>query len=186
MLFGIHSAPEEWQSRAHELTEGHDDVEVVADDFLCIGFGATVEEATGDHDANMRALLERARACHLVLNPDKVKLRSKLVSFRGHILTDERRKVDESKVEATRKMTTPTYIAALKRILGMVGYLAKLLPHLSEVCEPLRQLHRMNVEWCWLEQHQYALTKIRELITAAPMLAYYDVKREITIQCDAS
>ena len=30
------------------------------------------------------------------------------------------------------------------------------------------------------------MTNIRELITAAPVLAYYDVKREVTIQCDAS
>ena len=186
MPFGINSAPEEWQRRAHELAEGLEGVEVVADDFLCIGFGATVEEATRDHDANMRALLERARAWHLVLNPDKVKLRSKSVPFIGHILTDEGLKVDESKVEAIMKMPAPTDIAALKRILGMVGYLAKFLPHLSEVCEPLRQLDRKDVEWCWLEQHQDALTKIRELITAAPVLAYYNVKREVTIQCDAS
>ena len=186
MPFGINSAPEEWQRRAHELAEGLDGVEVVADDFLCIGFGATVEEATRDHDVNMRALLERARVCHLVLNPDKVKLRSKSVPFIGHILTDEGLKVDESKVEAIMKMPAPTDIAALKRILGMVGYLAKFLPHLSDVCEPLRQLDRKDVEWCWLEQHQDALTKIRELITAAPVLAYYDVKREVTIQCDAS
>ena len=138
MPFGINSAPEEWQRRAHELAEGLDGVEVVADDFLCIGCEATFEEATRDHDANMRALLERARACHLVLNPDKVKLRSKSGSFIGHILTDEGLKVVESKVEAIMKMPSPTDIAALKRILGMVGYIAKFLPHLSEVCEPLR------------------------------------------------
>ena len=149
MPFGINSAPEEWQRRAHELAEGLEGVEVVADDFLCIGFGATVEEATRDHDANVRELLERARACHLVLNPDKVKLRSKSVPFIGHILTDEGLKVDESKVEAIMKMPAPTYIAALKRILGIVGYLAKFLPHLSEVCEPLRQGTPFNRLFVW-------------------------------------
>ena len=66
----------------------------------------------------------------------------------------------------------------------MIGYLAKFLPHLSEVCELLRQLDRNGVEWCWLEQHQYALTKIRKLITAASVLAY--AKREVIIQCDTS
>ena len=186
MPFGINSAPEEWQRRVHEPAEGLDGIGFVADDFLCLGFGATVEEATRDHNANTRALLERARACHLVLNPDKVELRSKSVPCIGHILTDEGLKVDESNVEAIMKMPAPTDIAALKRIIGMVGYLAKLLPHLSEVCEPLRQLDRKDVEWCLLEQHQDALTKIRELITAAPMLACYDVKREVTVQCDAS
>ena len=101
--------------------------------------------------------------------------------FIGHILTDE-----GLKVEATMKMPAPTDIPALKQILGMVGYLAKFLPHLSKVCEPLTQLDRKDVEWCWLKQHQDVLTKIRELIAAAPVLAYYEVKREVTIQCDAS
>ena len=186
MPFGINSAPDEWQRRAHELAEGLEGVEVVAAGFLCIWFGATVEGETRDHDANRRAPLERTRACHLVLNPDKVKLRSKSVPFLGHILTYEGLNVDESKVGAIMKMPAPTDIAALKRILGMVGYLAKFLPHLSEVCEPLRQLDRKDVEWRWLEQHQDDLTKMRELITAAPVLAYYDVKREVTIQCEAS
>ena len=186
MPFGINSAPEEWQRRAHEVVEGLKGVEGVADDFLCIGFGDTIEEATRDHDANLRALLERARTCHLVLNPDKVQLRSKSVPFIGHILTDEGLKVDESKVEAIMKMPPPTDITALKRILGMVGYLAKFLPHLSEVCEPLRQLDRKDVEWCWLEQYQDVLYKIREMNTTTPVLAYYDVTQAITIQCDAS
>ena len=102
----------------------------------------------------MRALLERVRACHLVLNPDTVKLRSKSVSFIGHAPTDEGLKVDESNVEAIMTMPAHTDIAALKRIIDRVGYLAKFLPHLSEVCEPLRQLDRKDVEWCWLEQCQ--------------------------------
>ena len=108
MPFGINSAPEEWQRRAHELADGLEGVEVVADVSLCIGFGATVEEATGDHDANMRAFLDRARSCHLVLNPDKVKLRSKSVPFIGHILTDEELKVDiitkKSMIDAPKRL----------------------------------------------------------------------------------
>ena len=52
--------------------------------------------------------------------------------FIGHILTDEGLKVDASKVEAAMKMPATTDIPALKRILGMFGYLAKFLPHLSE------------------------------------------------------
>ena len=89
-------------------------------------------------------------------------------------------------IEAIMKMPAPTDIAALKRILGMVGYLAEFLPHLSEVYEPLRQLDRKDVEWCWLEQHQDALTNIRELITAARTSARILRCKARSIQCDAS
>ena len=43
MLFGIKSAPEVWQRKAHEFIEGLDGVEVVTDDFLVVGCGDTVE-----------------------------------------------------------------------------------------------------------------------------------------------
>ncbi len=46
MPFGISSAPEVFQRRMHEVIEGLQGVEVVADDFVTVGFGDTEEEAT--------------------------------------------------------------------------------------------------------------------------------------------
>ena len=48
----------------HELVEGLSGIEVVADDFIVIGCGSTVEEATDDHDNVLMAFfgtLQRAR-----------------------------------------------------------------------------------------------------------------------------
>ena len=45
MPFGIASAPEEWQRRMHEIIEGLNGVQVIADDFLIIGSGSTTGEA---------------------------------------------------------------------------------------------------------------------------------------------
>ena len=49
MLFGICSAPEVFQCRLHELIEGLHGVEVMADDFVTVGFGDTSDEAVVDH-----------------------------------------------------------------------------------------------------------------------------------------
>lgn len=57
MLFGIKSAPEVWQRKAHAFIEGLDGVEVVMDDFLEVGCGDTVEKAMTNHDQNLFALL---------------------------------------------------------------------------------------------------------------------------------
>ena len=46
MPFSICSAPEVFQRRMHELIEGLQGAEVVADDFVVVGFGASQEEAT--------------------------------------------------------------------------------------------------------------------------------------------
>ena len=68
----------------------------------------------------------------------------------------------------------------------MANYLSKFLPHLSTVTEPLRRLEDKDVEWHWSEVHDRALAEVKRLITNHPVLRYYDVSREVTLQCDAS
>ena len=68
MPFGISSAPEVFQRRMHELIEGLHGVEVVADDFVVIGFGSTQEEAMLDHDKNLAGLLQRCEQRKVRLN----------------------------------------------------------------------------------------------------------------------
>jgi len=47
---------------------------------------------------------------------------------------------DLAKKDAIMNMPRPTDKAAVQRFLGLVNYLAKFLPRLSDVCEPLRRL----------------------------------------------
>ena len=71
----------------NELVEGLKGVEVIADDFLICGFGATKEETITSHDDNLCCFLEKARKHGMKLNPDKGKLRLDSVLFIGHLLT---------------------------------------------------------------------------------------------------
>ena len=65
----------------HEIIEGLQGVEVVADDFLVVGRGETSEAANRDHDKNLDAFLQRCMARGVLLNPDKIKLRVSEVPF---------------------------------------------------------------------------------------------------------
>ena len=186
MPFGISSAPEVWQQRMNELVEGLKGVEVIADDFLICGFGATKEEAIMSHDDNLCCFLERARKRSLKLNPDKVRLRLDSVPFIGHLLTNKGLAPDPNKTSAVTNMPTPKNAKALQQLLGMVQYLSKFLPQLSTVTEPLRQLGRKDTDWVWTEAHDKAVTKIKSLISTAPVLRYFDPTTDITLQCDAS
>ena len=103
------------------------------------------------------------------------------VRFMGHLITSEGLKVDPEKVEAIVEMPAPTDVKGLKRFLGMVNYLAKFLPSLSDMTEPLRRLEDRDVKWCWLKQHQQAFNNVKKALTKAPVLRYYDVKKEVTI-----
>ena len=45
--------------------------------------------------------------------------------------------------------------------LGMVNYLAKFLPRLSEETEVLRKLTEKDAEWCWMQSHADAVARVK-------------------------
>ena len=143
-----------------------------------------IDEAVKSHDGNLRALLERCRKLNLTLNPQKIKLRLSQVPFMGHILTGNGIVPDPDKVRAIRDMPVPTDVKSLKRFLGMVTYLAKFLPNLSSLCEPLRQLERKDADWCWLPLHDESIQQIKARVCEAAVLKFYDVTQEVTVQSD--
>ena len=71
MPFGINSAPEVWQRRMREHIEGLKGVEVIADDFVIVGYGNTPAEWQSDHDQNVCAFLNHCRERNLKLNEKK-------------------------------------------------------------------------------------------------------------------
>ena len=108
------------------------------------------------------------------------------VPFMGHLLTADGLITDPNKVHAIKDMPTPTDVKSLKRFLGMVNYVSKFLPNLSSVSEPLRRLEVKDAEWCWLPVHNEAVQKIKGLVCEAPVLKFYDVTREVTVESDVS
>jgi len=133
MPFGISSALEEFQRRQHEITEGLQEVYVIADDILVYGCGNTEAEAIVDHDKNLFNLLTRAREKNLEFNKSKLKLKQKLVSYMGHLLTPEGVKADPAKVKAIVDMPVPHDVTSVQLLLGYVNYLSRFLPRLSHI-----------------------------------------------------
>ncbi|PFX24019.1 Retrovirus-related Pol polyprotein from transposon 17.6 [Stylophora pistillata] len=93
---------------------------------------------------------------------------------------------DPEKIRAITEMPKPTDIKGVQRFLGLVNYLSKFLPKVSEVCKPLGQLTLKETEWCWLEVHDKVFQEIKLLVTDSPVLRYYQPEEELTLKCDAS
>ncbi|KAJ8371210.1 hypothetical protein SKAU_G00112380 [Synaphobranchus kaupii] len=79
--------PEVYQRKQHELLEGLEGVEPIADDILVVGCGDSEDEACKDHDAKLVALLHRWRQVKLWLSVKKLQFRVSEVRFHGHILS---------------------------------------------------------------------------------------------------
>ena len=186
MPFGICSAPKVFQRRMHELIEGLRGVEVVADDFVAVGVGATREKATQDHDQNLEAFLKRCVEKGIKLNPEKMRLRMEKMPFIGHVATAECLCVDPAKVEAILQMPCPSDVAAVQQLLGFTQYLSKVLPHLSDMTKPLRELTQKDTVWIWDHAQQQAPDSLKKAVTSTSVLRYYNLEEEVMLQCDAS
>ena len=68
----------------------------------------------------------------------------------------------------------------------MINYLSKYIPNMLELTAPLRSLLKGDVSWAWFPEHDSALTKIKIVLSSAPVLLFYDTSLPTTLQVDAS
>ena len=186
MPFGFTPAPEIFQMKLDQNLEGLKGVFKIADDILITGQGETKREADEDHDRNLKSLLDRCRGRNIKLNKKKFTFKCDDVQFIGHRLTKEGLKPDPAKVKAILSMKKPDDIAAVQRLMGMVKYLSKFLGDLSQICEPIRRLTHKDEPWVWTKEQDAAFDKIKEAVSFAPVLKYFDSSKPTEGSGDAS
>ena len=178
--FGIKSAQEVYQKRISQLFEDIEGVETDIDDILIW------DRSKEEHDQRLKMAFKRCEDIGLTLNKDKCVIGTSSVTYIGHILTTDGVKPDESKVKAILEMPAPTDKKGVMRLLGTVNYLAKFVPGMSQITEPIGALLKQDVEFEWNSAQEAAFTKIKKILTSDPILKYFDVNKEVTISCDAS
>ena len=57
---------------------------------------------------------------------------------------------------------------------------------MSTVTHPIRELLKRDVTFCWRKSQEKAFDKIKTILSAEPVLTYYDVTKPVPISCDAS
>ncbi|KAK2713127.1 hypothetical protein QYM36_011729 [Artemia franciscana] len=91
---------------------------------------------------------------------------------------------DPRKVRALKEMRIPSTKDELQTVLGMMNYLARYIPNLSSLNQPLRKLANQR-EFKWKEEHNSAFTNIKESICDS--LSFLDpTSGNIELQVDAS
>ena len=92
----------------------------------------------------------------------------------------------QTKVSAITEMQPPTSKKQVQSFIGMIKYLSKFSVRLSELAEPIRDLFKEKVPFNWGPEHQNAFTMMKREIIKAPVLAYYNSKKQTVLQTDAS
>ena len=188
MPFGVSPAPEEFQRRIDVALHGLQSVVAVHDDIIVWGKGSTDQEASEDHDNNLRKLLQRCREVNLKLNREKVELKQTKINYLGHIISSDGLRADPKKIDAVKQIPPPVDKAGVQRLLGMVGYLQRFAPNISSTAAPMRELVKKDVNFRWDEHvHGKSLNDVKKALSEPPVLRYFDAKeQETTLQCDAS
>ena len=140
-----------------EMFENIEGVEVVVDDILVWG----TNEA--EHDSRLIKVLDRARLRNLKLNKTKCQFNKQEITYLGHVLIKDGLKPDPKKTQAISEMTPPMSREALQRFLGMLTYLAKFIPNLSQTAAPLRALLEKDAEWQWHQEHLQSFSTLKHL-----------------------
>ena len=139
-----------------------------------------------DHNANLRAVLQRIEDHNLTLRQEKCEFGKSTMNFHGHLFTAEGLEPSPDKIRAIQKCTPPTTKEELISFLQMLAYLSRYIINFSSRCEPLRQLTRNNTKFHWTDAHQTAFDDLKKAITSAPVLIPYYPDRDTLIICDGS
>jgi phospholipid N-methyltransferase len=168
------SAPEIYQRKQHQVLEVLKGIEVIADDILVYGNGANDDEAMRNHNTNVRALFETLRSKNMKINNYCIEdeASSKInCGFFGLILSGVGVKIDPDKTVAICNMSWPENQVDVFRT-----------HHISLTYgEPLRQL-MLKDKFEWPPEQEMIFMRIKEMVTTAPVLRYFDPKEPVTIQ----
>lgn len=178
--YGIKSAPEVLQQEIDTLIDGIEGVRGYMDDIMI--YGSTQEE----HDSRLIEVLERARKLNFKFNKKKLQLSVPTIKYLGHQITPKGIEIHKAKVEAISSMKAPESKEELQRFLGMVTFLGRYIPNLSDETHYLRQLLCKDRAWTWEIEAKTSFEKLKKLITNAPTLIYFDSSKPTILSVDAS
>jgi len=176
--FGISTAPASWQKAMAQVLQGIPGVVYFIDDILVTGTTRV------EHEANLRAVLDRIREYGLRLKQSKCLFFQKELEFLGHVISKDGVRPTQSRVKSIQDTPAPQNRQEMQSFLGMITYNAKFMPHLSHILHPLHHLLRKNATWQWRTKHQRAFVEAKQMLCKDTMLVHYDTEKPLKLFCD--
>ncbi|XP_063901524.1 uncharacterized protein K02A2.6-like [Zophobas morio] len=178
--FGLKSSPEVFQKKNEEMFGDIPGVHVYFDDIIISG------EDERAHDRNLQLFLNRAAQNNVKLNSTKVQFKVKTIRYCGHIISKNSVAMDSKFTKAITELQIPKDKKHLLKFLGMLKYLSKFIPNMSQISAPLRELTKENTPFQWDEIHTESFNKLKAIIAKPPTLGIFTSNQQLKIQTDAS
>lgn len=134
----------------------------------------------------LKAVFDICREKNLRLNKNKCIFKQSEIKYLGFLISAQGIKVDPDKVNSIVNFETPQNKDNLHQFLGMLTYVGKFIPNLSEETNCLRELLKKDVPFIWTPNHEEAFQRLKGMLVVAPVLKFFDPKKDIVVSCDAS
>ena len=122
----------------------------------------------------------------LTLEQRKCSFLQPTLSFFGQIFSAEGTRPDPKRVEDLQNASGPHNASEVRSLLGMANYCRKYIKDFATITAPLRELTKKNVRFKWERKHSESFGKLKDELTLAPVMAYFDTKKETILTVDAS
>ena len=102
------------------------------------------------------------------------------------MLTSEGYSISNDIVDAITNFPTPSSRTDLRSFIGLTNQFTTCTKELAPALVPLRPLLSTRNDFLWTPVHDIAFQQAKELLTTAPVLAYFDPSKETRLYTDAS
>ena len=92
----------------------------------------------------------------------------------------------QSKITTIDEMPSPNSKKEVQSFISMINYLSKFSPRLTELAKAIRELVKEKVPFNWHPEHQESFEQLKKEHVRTPVLAYYNPRKEVVLQTDAS
>ena len=110
----------------------------------------------------------------------------KEIHYLGHIISGEGISVDPEKVNTIREWPIPKNAHEVRSFMSLAGYYRKFIEGFSKIAKPITNLQCKGVKYEWTEECDKAFSKLKRLLTSAPILRVLNMDKDFTVCTDAS
>ena len=140
-----------------------------------------------DYREKVYKVLQQLQDTRLQLDVDKYEFEVKSTKYLGFIIkVGQGLRIDLAKVKAITSQQPPTSIKAIRSFLGFTNFYQWFIKDFSKVTALLIDLTKRDSSFSQLEAVNAAFLQLKELFTIAPILAQFDLDREMIIETDTS
>ena len=178
--YGISSISEHYNRRMDEAFVGLKGYRRIVDDVVIFDRDTTL------HASHVKMFLQHCVERQITLNTDKWVYARPEVDFAGFHLSGDGYSIDNSIVTAISRFPQPANRTDLRSFVGLVNQLSSCTPSIAGLLGPLRPLLSTKNEFLWSAASTDAFESVKQSLSSAPILSFFDPRRDTRLCTDAS